>query len=337
MVFKKKIKKGLANLFTACGGYTICRWLNRNRLIVIYYHRVVGKLEAIDDNISGMFVREDEFENQLRLLKKEYNLISNEQLFDHISRGSELPQYPLMITFDDGYKDNYKLAYPLLKKYNIPWTLFVTTGYVNRELLPWFDIIFILWQKLPEISIDGKKLKTTKQSSVSKLQFNSIFNKLSEFSSDERNIFIKKLLTENIINTRMWEHLFCTWDNLAAMKNDVAIGAHTHTHQILSKLSESQLKKEILPARKELEERLCQKVTSFAYPNGRRQDFNEKSVAILKANNFNHAFSTHYGLNEFHSRKNDHSFYLNRIGIDYFDTIKVFKMKITGAWRWFAG
>jgi len=333
MNYKKQIKIGLAKLFTASGAYGLSRWLNRNRLIVIYYHRVVGKTEVIDENLSGMFVREDEFERQLRWLKKTYQPISDQQLSAYIDQGDSLPQYPVIITFDDGYKDNFKRARPLLKKYNIPWTLFVTTGYINQELRPWFDTLFLLWQNLPEIVLNGRRIKTRGDQFALRAQYKDFFDKLSKLNREEQDSFIKELLAENPHHQDLWCDLFCSWSDLNDIKNEVNIGVHTHTHQLLSRLSTLKLKKEILTARQELTARLGQDLTTFAYPNGSRQDFNQKTIDILQANNFQYAYTTCYGLNNLQvERDNNHFFNLKRIGIDYFDTLNCFKMKISGCW-----
>jgi len=337
VIDKKDIKKNLAILFEASGTYELLRRMNRHKLLVIYYHRVVGNSEVVDKNLSGMFVREDAFEEQLRLLKRDYVPITEMQLADYQRGGASLPDYSVLITFDDGYKDNFTRAYPLLKKYDIPWTIFVATGYINKELLPWFDILFMLWHSLPELVIEGRRIGTNNHSGDAEAEYKAIFNKISQLGASEKKIFVEKLLAENLREPQLFENLFCSWSDFNVMGNDVTVGAHTRSHPKLSGLSGKEIEQEIIPARKELETRVGQgNITTFAYPYGGRHDFNDETIAFLKNRGFQHAFSTCYGLNDLSLKGDGQQFFtMNRIGIDYFDNVDCFKMKISGAWKIF--
>ena len=100
---------------------------NDNRaVIVINYHK-------IDNIFHSLAVSTGDFEKQMQWLKSHgYNSITPDQLYDFVADGAELPNHPVLITFDDGYADNYKNAYPIMKKYGFVGTVFVVTSYLEK-------------------------------------------------------------------------------------------------------------------------------------------------------------------------------------------------------------
>lgn len=104
-----------------------------------------------------------DFENQMQYLSKVYSPISLERMAQHIRNGTSLPSKAIVITFDDGYRDNYENAYPILKKYQIPATFFLTTGFVGTGEIPRWDkeyynadkALMLSWEQVREMSDDG--------------------------------------------------------------------------------------------------------------------------------------------------------------------------------------
>lgn len=144
-------------------GFVLCNnlnfWLLRSvcsrQFIILYYHRVIRKEERKDVESSGMCVNIDSFDKQMDFLKKYYNFVSEDDIIEAIEDRKKLSDYSVWITFDDGYEDNYKNAYPILKKYNIPATFFVTTGYINKTAMPSTECgkpIFMNWQEIKEVT-----------------------------------------------------------------------------------------------------------------------------------------------------------------------------------------
>ena len=104
-----------------------------------------------------------DFENQMRFLSKVYNPISLERMAQQIQNGTSLPSKAIAITFDDGYQDNYENAYPILKKYNVPATFFLTTGFIGTGEIPAWDkgyytnekALMLSWEQVREMSNSG--------------------------------------------------------------------------------------------------------------------------------------------------------------------------------------
>jgi peptidoglycan/xylan/chitin deacetylase (PgdA/CDA1 family) len=138
--------------------FYLLRPICRKRLIILYYHRIITEEERVNGVSSGLYVKVEEFNKQMKFLKKFYNFVSENDIVDAIENDKNLPNYSVWITFDDGWKDNYISALPILKKYNIPATFFVTTGYVNRVVVPDKHSdrdVFMDWQEIREVAREG--------------------------------------------------------------------------------------------------------------------------------------------------------------------------------------
>ncbi len=109
---------------------------------ILNYHKV--------DNMNiSLSVLPDDFDKQMSYLKSEgYNTITPEQLYQHLVNGAQLPENPIMITFDDGYEDNYQYAYPILKKYGFTGTIFIITSLVGQKN-------YLTWEQIKEMKADG--------------------------------------------------------------------------------------------------------------------------------------------------------------------------------------
>jgi len=111
---------------------------------VLNYHQIN------DTTHTPLTLSASEFEAQIKYLAKEgYTTITPEQLSDHLESGKELPAKPILLTFDDGYKDNYQVAYPILQKYNFTATIFVISDFVNT-----YDR-YLTWDQIKEMSSSG--------------------------------------------------------------------------------------------------------------------------------------------------------------------------------------
>jgi len=128
------------------------------KALVIFYH-------CIKDEANSYLrpTKVADFENQMRFLSKAYSPISLERVAQHIQNGTSLPAKAIAVTFDDGYQDNYENAYPVLKEYNIPATMFLTTGFIGTGEIPAWEkgyytaeqALMLSWKQVREMSDSG--------------------------------------------------------------------------------------------------------------------------------------------------------------------------------------
>ena len=118
------------------------RFLYNN--LILTYHRIVENKNQTNSEINSISVTTETFEKQIKLLKKKFNIVS----IDEILKIDNKFRKNLAITFDDGYKDNLTNAVPILEKYDVPATIYVTTRFLeNKWDMWWYEIEKIIWQK----------------------------------------------------------------------------------------------------------------------------------------------------------------------------------------------
>ena len=268
-------------------------------MICLMYHRLVSEEDyAKACGTERIFqVPVDEFEKQIKYLAKSATIISLSDLVDKYYRNEPIPPGTVCITFDDGYKDNYTFAYPILLKYGATATVFLTTGYIgNKETFSSHKTAFALWntgvKKFHLDSIGNFNLKYP-QDRLSAI--NKIGDVIKYLPEEERNRLTDSLLAKLNIKfpVSLQENLMLTWEEIGGMHRDgIEFGAHTVTHPILSRVPLATAKKEIASSKRAIEQNLQHPCTLFAYPNGTSRDVNEDSIEIVKNSGFTSAVST---------------------------------------------
>ena len=118
------------------------RRLTKSQVAILLYHRVCPK----KDNWSLGPLSPQSFETQMEYFCRSYEILPLEKLVQSMQSGRPLPEKAVVITFDDGWRDNYVYAYPTLKKYHVPATIFLVTGHIGTGKLFWCDEVrYILW------------------------------------------------------------------------------------------------------------------------------------------------------------------------------------------------
>jgi peptidoglycan/xylan/chitin deacetylase (PgdA/CDA1 family) len=278
--------------------------------IVLLYHRVAD----LESDPQLLAVKPQHFTEHLEIVKRKCSPISLKELVGGLKEKT-LPKHPMAITFDDGYADNLANAQPLLRRYGIPATVFVTTGYVGSSREFWWDEIERLILEpafLPErLQLDklnggGLMWELGRQDSHNADAYRCWNVQLSENPTPRHSLYrslceLLRPLPEQIRvdvleYIQKWAgaesagrstHLPLTSEELARLDPElIEIGAHTCTHALLSTLSKAEQKEEVQGSKKVLEEILGHAVSSFAYPFGGRMDYNAETVGVVRQAGF---------------------------------------------------
>jgi len=289
-------KSKLIQICGPLGGYAFIRWLMRNEPRIVMFHRFSAEPKAHCVS-SGVL------ERQLLYLKKHLNIIPLSQLRECKEQGKPLPRNSLVLTVDDGYRDFYQVAYPLLKKHKLPATLFVTTGFVNRELWLWPDQITWLLKnsdflrepmKLGGESIDAQAI----DNSSFPILWGRIIGYLLSIDDVLKRQWIKQFaraLQLILPDQTPTEYEACTWDELREMQaNGIEIGGHTHTHPSLGQVNEAQLREEISTCKNVIKSELGDLERDFCFPNGQPNDFNQSVIDVVKGSGFRSSVTAFY-------------------------------------------
>lgn len=301
---------------------------SNSKVAVLTYHRICNKND--DWSLNPLPVKS--FKEHLKFLTNSYNIISLDDLVDLMTKKEPIHEKTVVLTFDDGYKDNYINAYPLLRKYEIPATIFLTSKLIGSGELVWADKVgYIIYNS----SIDQIKIDELGEYSLgSKFEkyqtFSDIKRKLVNRTELEKSSFIDKLanLCQVEIPKDAGCELMLSWDEVREMnENNIDFGAHTINHPVLPKLTPKEAKWEILESKKVLEENLQKKVTHFSYPYG---TFNQDVVNIIRELNFKSAVTLNQNLI---NTKKDDLYTLSRM--DGFADLNFLKLFLSGYGKYF--
>jgi peptidoglycan/xylan/chitin deacetylase (PgdA/CDA1 family) len=286
-----------------------------NRAIAVMYHQVCEK--KIDP--WELAVHPENFEKQVTHMKKNFNVVSADELAHCISRG-KLGRNMLVITFDDGFADNYINAVPVLEHYQVPAIFFFTTNPLQTSARYWWDelqyILFesedlprllqiqvgnetIAWtfnsdQRLtPEMTVQIQSWRYGKPVSNERIGlFLKLWEQIKPLSVDDQRTVLQTLVVWSGCSLPYPEYdkvMNLEQANAVARSSLFSIGAHTVSHILMGAHNEPVQRYEIFESKRFLEKMINKAVYGFAYPYG---NFNALSQSLLKEAGFRYGFST---------------------------------------------
>jgi peptidoglycan/xylan/chitin deacetylase (PgdA/CDA1 family) len=271
-------------------------------LIILNYHRI-GEAEKCPFD-SGVFsATGKEFDDQMSFLNSTFDVIDVRDLLNVVDGSKKLLRPSVLITFDDGYLDNYELAYPILRSLGLPAVFFLPTHFVGTSELPWWDQIAYLVKTtpVPVIRMDYPyrfeiALQDTDRNAVVQ-QLLRVYKSPSQRNSE---LFIQQLehSCEKTVSTAR-SRLFLNWNEAADMlRNGMSVGSHTHSHSLLGKLSVEEQNHELGLSKKIIEENLGIECETLAYPVGKPGTFSTETQEQLRRTGYKAAFSFYGGINQ---------------------------------------
>lgn len=271
-------------------------------LVVLNYHRIGSGENSLFDRALWSAAQHD-FERQVEVLKRNCEVIGLEELPDVVLRlesGQTRDRFA-MITFDDGYRDNYELAFPVLRSAGVPGVFFITTGFLDDGRLGWWDELSWMVRSSSCTEIDasdwcGERVKIDRPDcdlAIQKLV--RVIYGLDADRTDKFLNFLAETTGSGRAPKRLSHDLWMTWENVREMRNSgMSIGAHTVTHPVLATRTAEQQSFEICESKLRIEQELGEPVTALSIPVGRRDSFNDATRTALTHHGIEWAFS-YYG------------------------------------------
>jgi peptidoglycan/xylan/chitin deacetylase (PgdA/CDA1 family) len=286
------LKALIGKLASSSLGWAATAWVRGSGCFVLTYHR-------IGQNPSGFkHLRTDLFRDQMLWVRDRCTPIRPEEIVQHTQNTNRL-RPPIIVTFDDGYRDYYQVAYPILRELGIPAANFISTHYADTGDLFWWDLVDLAvaattratvtlpWSNQRPIKLDHRSRQWIRAEVRRRIKsqpdaerentLNSVMDALDVRRSDLR-----------------CERQVMTWDEIRAVREGTSIGAHSHTHPLLTRIDEAQLEFEVRHSRDRIAEELGAPPTLFAYPSGA---FNATVKRVVHQHGFCSAFSTRPGVN----------------------------------------
>lgn len=263
-------------------------------VFILMYHKIAPNAYPY----YGVSVTPNIFEKQIRTIVKHYQVVALEELADMQNFFGR--KDIIAITFDDGYKGVYRWAFPILRKFDLPATVFLTTDLIGSNQLLWPDYLaFMLHSAVEHRSFAGINLSEFPANIAESIQsfFNSKINSahklkllsqmttdLRSFNKDDR-IRILDALCRRLRASAPFDfsEVMLSWQEVQAMsKQRIFFGSHTRSHEALSALLPESVEAELLDSKDRIESQLQKSVTTFAYPYGKENDFTAENVEQVK-------------------------------------------------------
>lgn len=264
-----------------------------SRLVVLIYHSVLDKRDGFRPGDATA----KEFDAHMQMLAQNFNCLTfGEAIAEFAER--EAPSNSVVVTFDDGYRDNHDRAMPILRSHGLPATFFVASGYLEGSMM-WNDVLIESLRSaigqvldLSDYDVGSRKLASESDAvELSKL----LIKKVKKWQQGDRADFVSAL-AERVAFKPAGRLMMDEAEVRSLHKAGMEIGAHTVTHPILSTLSREASRQEISTSKAALEGIIGHPVSSFAYPNGQpTKDFLERDVEIVKEVGFSAAATTTWG------------------------------------------
>lgn len=296
-------------------------------LTVLNYHRIGEPGNSFFDR--GLFsATPEQFAAQVRFLTRNFDVIGVRDLSDWEQRRGRF----VMITFDDGYLDNYEAAYPILRAYGAPAVFFLTSGFLDTGRVAWWDDISWMVRTSRRDRLATNRWTVTevplpagdRQSTLDRLL--RIYKSLPGRRTSEFLDFLAGALGTGRCpgESGMWMN----WSHVREMfAQGMDFGGHTVTHPVLANLSRNEQEVEVGECRRRIAAELEQPVRVFSYPVGQRESFNATTQTCLREAGYEWGFSYYGGFN----RPGEvNPFDLRRVAVETHTTPAIFES--TACW-----
>jgi len=289
-VRSKRLAKALLGQALVRGGLWQRRlrtWAERNAVIILTYHRVTETWDdALDYSQPGMVVTDSTFERQVAVLKEHFEVVTLGALLADGTSAARPARPRCVITFDDGWRDNYDLAFPILRRHGLPATVFLATDFIGSDRAFWHtELIYLFTRTQLSRSLREEITFRAYPGPVrQELRRLAKGGPLGACDLDPLVEAVKALCDEEVIEELVQtlsgavglrrplfqgRKFFLDWDQVRAMDSvGFEIGSHGCSHRILTRLPADTANEELVRSKAEIERRVGGKVEHFAFPNG---------------------------------------------------------------------
>jgi peptidoglycan/xylan/chitin deacetylase (PgdA/CDA1 family) len=277
----------------------LARRMRSRSIAIVMYHGVVKRPPPVLDWCQ---LDEARFEEEIAFLSQEYRVIPLAEAVDRLSRGLPLPQRAVALTFDDGFRNVYTTAHPILERYRVPATVFLVTSLIEVRQPPWLERLLnaLATSPRPSVCFNGKEwpLSTGEQRAAVYQTLSARLKAMEVGKKEEKLAELHEALAGQSQVTLDSPFATMNWEEIEQLARTglVSFGSHTHTHQILSRCSLQRQREELSISRDILREHLGS-ANLFAYPNGSWTDFTEGTKSLLAELGYRCGLATVPGLN----------------------------------------
>lgn len=266
-------------------------WWRRD-LRILAYHRVLATFDAdeFEFDLDLVSASAAGFREQMLLLKRRFHPVRLGEVMDAITFGKPVPANAVVVTFDDGYDDNYRVAYPILRELDVPATFFVSTGNIDSGLPYDYDwlVHMLLATTQPRITIGelAVDVPTPPTRATRRPLVGDVLRRLKMLGGPAQTALIARLASDWGM-PREQPHPNCQpmdWGQVREMHAaGFEIGSHGVHHRMLAKLPQQELEFELRESKAVLERELGAPASLIAYPVGGYTAFDDRVIEATAA------------------------------------------------------
>lgn len=303
---------------------------------ILMFHRIVEPgNQARIHNHESLEISPEHLRSTVAFFRKRgYKFYSLDEFHSRMLSG-QLKEKFVLLTFDDGYLDNYELAYPILKELEIPFCIYITTNFPDRKAILWWYLLedMLRENKQIQFSFEGKNYDLPTSNQLEKEEAFSLIRKLitQRFEAETYEQQLQEVFQNYQSDLFAYaESMAMSWDQIKELASDelVTIGAHTVNHFPLRQLKEEELGPEIMDSKRIIEGHLGSPVDHFAYPFGKAPEADQREFDFIKAAGFKTAVTTR--MSNILAGHASHLEALPRININRVSTDSVLKLQTGG-------
>jgi len=271
-------------------------------ILIVTHHRV-GDAASTRFDRAIFSASADSFDRQLKYFKRHLNVIGGEELEAIVAGKQKLTRMNVAITFDDGYINDYRTTFDILKANDCTGSFFLVPEYVGTATIPWWDEIAFLVRNTPRrsltftypapITITIGEGDAARESAIV-----AVLRHYKLPANHDGEIFLNELRTQADCKLPAVGRRFISWDEAREMQAaGMTIGSHTRTHRILGQLTPEEQRWELSTSKQIIEENIGRPVTTIAYPVGIRGAFDADTERITRELGYNIGYSFYGGVN----------------------------------------
>ncbi|MBL4862637.1 MAG: polysaccharide deacetylase family protein [Crocinitomicaceae bacterium] len=266
--------------------------------------------------------------------KKDYDFISLDELYQIVTKKKKLNKKFVVFTLDDGYRDNIEFGKPVFEKYNIPFTIYVTTCFPDNNAVLWW---YLLENKINETDTllfptnEGDQQFSWTNKAEAATCYSELSGLIKNLPKENFRHSVKSILQiENQNITELCVKNALTWEEIKVASDHplITIGAHSLNHLPLANLTENEAFEEMMESKRIIENKIQKKVEHFAYPYGGLSDANQREYFLAKKTGFKTA-TINYPGNIFYS-SSQHTECLPRMPLGNTTTLEKLENIING-------
>ena len=265
-------------------------------LTVLAYHRI-GEVDARSPWDDGVLsATPGGFRTQLEVVKRYFNPVTSEQVVLWKQGGFPMPRNPIVVTFDDGYLDNYRVALPVLLEAGVPADFFVCPWNIEQRRPFWWDKITYLLRRTRQDVVTLSYPEPLRLDLASEQSHHGAEGTLLRIVKHTPNLDIQRFVNELQEKTdvpldeeKEANRLLMTWDHIRCLRRaGMGVGSHSYSHPVLPLTDEATTRREMVQSKSAIEQALGEKIRALAYPVG---SFSNGTKALAREAGYEIAYS----------------------------------------------